>query len=538
MIKQINQALFKLAEQELRTAQWLFFVLAAGFTCFVFWGDNLFVKGPVSHVALNAIDAITAAAILLILLVYKPWQKYYQQFAYLFMYVMNSINIYLLWGTSFNVQYSYQFIVAYTISGWFFRSKKAWVTHTLIMNVLLLIATFLVENLSHLTFDFFATYLIASFAQAALIYFRFSIEERLNESEKKYRLVTENSFDLICIHDITGKLEFVSPSMKRLLGYEPEELIGKYPIELVHPDDAHIMRGINFKNVVNPLGFRPVQFRIRHKNGSYSWFETIFSIMAESDGVSNVVLSQSRDIRRSKKYQTELEERTLELERSNADLETFAFVSSHDMQEPLRMISNYMQLLKKRYAGKLDEQADEYIEFANKGASTLQQLLRDLLAFSRITRSPLKSDVINTKVLLQDVLKVIHLELQEKNATVICENMLTAIGDRNLLQLVFQNLILNGIKYNQNPKPTITVSGKQIERAIVFCVADNGIGIKPEHSQRIFEPFHRLHTKNEYPGTGLGLSNCKKIVERMNGKIWVESEEGKGAKFYFSLPLP
>jgi len=538
MLNRLNQTFSKLVNHERRTAQMLFFFVTAGFTCFVFFGDNLPVKGPISHQMLNAIDAIIAGSILIGLLFLKRVQEKYQLCAYVFMYTMNTVNIFLLYGTSFNIQYSYQFIVAYTISGWFFRSKKSWLVHTIIMNVLLFFVTLLSEHNGHTTFDFYATYIIASFAQAILIHFRFTIEERLQDSEKKYRLLAENSFDIICIHKEDGSMEFISPSIKRLLGYEPEELIGHRPYEIVHPDDRPIIRNLNLAERNHPSIYSPSQYRLRHAEGHYIWVETIFVPLDSEDGTEHLVLSQSRDIRRSKKYQQQLEERTKELERSNADLETFAFVSSHDMQEPLRMISNYMQLLKKRYEGKLDEQAHEYIEFANRGSITLQQLLRDLLAFSRITRSDFRSDAVNTKNLLQDVLKNIELELKDKNAVVQSESMLVAIGDRNLLQLVFQNLILNGIKYNKSQQPVIKISAKHIDRAIVFCFEDNGIGIKPEHQTRIFEPFNRLHTKNEYPGTGLGLSICKKIIDRMGGKIWIESELGVGSKFYFSLPLP
>ena len=537
MLKQLNKKFSKLIDHELRTAQFLFFLLAAGFTTFVFFGDNLVVKGPISHRMLNGIDALVSFLILLGLIFVKPVQKKYQECAYVFMYTMNIINIYLLYGTSFHIQYAYQFIIAYTISGWFFRNLRAWLIHAVFMNVVLIIVTIIVGGEAKASFDIYATYIIASFAQAILIHFRFSIEDKLIESQKKYRLVAENSFDLICIHDAKAKLEFTSPSIKRLLGYEVEELIGKYPIEIVHPDDSYLMKELDFRNNNHPLIYKPVQFRLRGKDGEYIWFETIFTLMDGSDGISNVVLSQSRDIRRAKKYQQELEERGRELERSNADLETFAFVSSHDMQEPLRMISNYMQLLKKRYAGKLDAQADEYIEFANKGASNLQQLIRDLLSYSRITRTEIKHGTLNVNDLLNEVLNSVGLEIKERNAQVISNNLCSIETDKNLLKLVLQNLILNGIKYNTTAQPEIKISCEKKEKEHIFCFADNGIGIKPEHQQRIFEPFHRLHTKSEYPGTGLGLSICKKIIERLGGKIWLESELEKGSKFYFSLPL-
>lgn len=537
MLKRLNQLLTHLATHELRTAQMLFLFMTAGFATFTFFGDNVHVKGPFSHEVLNAIDATVAFIVFLALVFYKPAQKYYQQAAYIFMYVMNIINIYLLYGTDFNVQYAYQFIIAYTISGWFFRDKQNWLVHTLVINALVILVCIVANSTSKTTFDFYATYIIASFAQAILIHFRFSIEEKLIESEKKYRLVAENSFDLICLHNVNARLEFVSPSVKRLLGYTPDELIGKYPISIIHPDDASIATAVDFTASNHPLIFKPIQFRLKHKDGEYSWFETIFSILNSPDGGANVVLSQSRDIRRSKKYQMELEERGRELERSNADLETFAFVSSHDMQEPLRMISNYMQLLKKRYAGKLDAQADEYIEFANKGAVTLQQLLRDLLAYSRITRTELKRSEVNMNALFGEVMSNIQLEIKAKNARVTYATLPPVEADKNLLMLVVQNLVLNGIKYNQSTQPEVIVQCTQNAKEITYSFTDNGIGIKPEHQQRIFEPFHRLHTKHEYEGTGLGLSICKKIVERLGGRLWVESQLGKGATFYFTLPL-
>ena len=165
MIKRLNQSFSNLVNQELRTAQFLFLFLAAGFTTFVFFGDNLVVKGPVSHQMLNAIDALVAFVIFIGLLFYKPIQIRYKECAYVFMYVMNIINIYLLYGTSFHIQYAYQFIVAYTISGWFFRDKINWLVHTIVMNVLLVIVVAIAGGSAKATFDFYATYIVASFAQ-------------------------------------------------------------------------------------------------------------------------------------------------------------------------------------------------------------------------------------------------------------------------------------------------------------------------------------------------------------------------------------
>lgn len=536
MLKRFNQIFAKLIDHELRTAQLLFAFLTVGFVSFTVFGDNLEVKGPIPHQWLNGLDALVAGLIFFGLLFFKPVQTRYQLCAYIFMYTMNTVNIYLLYGTSFHIQYAYQFIVAYTISGWFFREKRSWLVHTVFINILLVLVVLIPDHIGEISFDFYATYIVASFAQAVLIHFRFSIEDKLRESEKMYRLLAENSFDLICIHNADGSLAFASPSVKRLLGFKPEEMEGKKPYDFVHPDDKELIRALNLRDPNNATLQHPSQYRLRHKDGNYVWVETIFISLEETDGEHNTVLSQSRDIRRSKAIQFQLQERSKELERSNADLETFAFVSSHDMQEPLRMISNYMQLLKKRYEGQLDEQAQEYIEFANKGASNLQQLLRDLLSYSRITRTEIKSELVDLNSVLKDVLKNIEVPLNEKRAKVVCPAMLPSIyTDRNLIMLVLQNLVLNGIKYNRDEQPCITISASLTENEVKITITDNGIGIKPEHQQRIFEPFHRLHTKAEFSGTGLGLSICKKIVERQGGNIQLESEEGKGSVFSISL---
>ncbi|MBK8659245.1 MAG: PAS domain S-box protein [Bacteroidetes bacterium] len=519
---------------EVKTARYLFLMTAVGFAAFTLFGDNDPIKGPISHEWVNAIDSIYAFVIFLLLSFHQPSKKRYKELGYSLIYLLNLGNVFLLYGTSFNEQYAYQFIVVYTISGWFFRNEKAYIIHTVTVNTALIITSIIADHNTQASFDFYGTYVIASLAQLVLIRYRFGIEDKLADSERKYRLLAENSFDLICIHNTDGRLEFISPSIKRLLGYEPDELLGRKPYEIVHPDDQHIIRAIKMDVSTDVSLQTPAQYRLLHKDNSYIWLKTIFVPLEDSN--EHLVLSQSRDIRRSKRYQQMLEERSKELERSNADLETFAFVSSHDIQEPLRMISNYMQLLKRRYTGKLDADADEYIEYANRGAIMLSQLIRDLLSYSRITRTEIVKSVIDVNELMKDVINHLSVQIKEKDARVMYQELGTISCDRNLILLVFQNLVSNGIKYNQNPKPEVSILCKYLGREKLFVITDNGIGIAPEHQERIFEPFHRLHTKSEYPGTGLGLSICKKIVERHNGKIWLESTPGQGTTFYFTLP--
>jgi PAS domain S-box-containing protein len=505
--------------------------LAVGLATFAVFGDNDPVKGPIPHAALNWLDAIVAL-VLFILLYSKRFTKYYIQFGYVFIYLINIQNIFLLYGTSFNEQYAYQFIVVYLISGWFFRHESMYYLHAAIVNLLMLIASVVSEHTTQSTFDFYATYFICTVAQAVLIRYRFGIEDKLHESEKKYRLLAENSRDIICLHDKDGTITYISPAVETILGYSAEKMIGQKPCEIIHPDDKPFIASLN----LNEPEHHPVQYRVIDQSGQYHWIETIFKPFKESPSGIEKILTQSRDIRRSKSYQTQLEERKRELERSNADLETFAFVSSHDMKEPLRMISNYMQLLKRRYGDKLDKEANEYIDYANRGAVTLQQLIQDLLSYSRITRTEIKKENISLAKVAKEAIGNIDLMLKEKNAVVKIEGDCQVLSDASLLVLVLQNLIENGVKYNHSPTPTIELSCSKEENWVIVAVKDNGEGIAPHHQQRIFEPFHRLHTKAEIPGTGLGLSICKRIIERLGGKLWLQSETGKGTTFYFSLP--
>jgi signal transduction histidine kinase len=225
-----------------------------------------------------------------------------------------------------------------------------------------------------------------------------------------------------------------------------------------------------------------------------------------------------------------------ELERSNAELEQFAYVASHDLQEPLRMVASFTQLLGRRYRGKLDQDADEFIGYAVDGANRMQHLINDLLAYSRvgIRSKPLVPTDCNAvfKQARDNLAKAV-----EETSTVIYQDPLPMVlGDEVQLLQVFQNLIANAIKFRGAEPPQIQVTADRQESERVFAIRDNGIGIAPEHQGRIFSIFQRLHQRSEYPGTGIGLAICKKIVERHGGRIWVESQPDKGSTFYFSIP--
>lgn len=239
---------------------------------------------------------------------------------------------------------------------------------------------------------------------------------------------------------------------------------------------------------------------------------------------------------RLKKTEGILKQQAEELARSNAELEQFAYVASHDLQEPLRMVSSYVQLLARRYKDKLDADADDFIDYAVDGANRMQQLINDLLTYSRL--GTLKKDFKSTDcdTLLAQVLENLQVVIKESNALIELKSLPTITCDSATIGQVFQNLINNAIKFRNVHPPHIRIAAEEQDDEWIFSVCDNGIGIDPKYAERIFLIFQRLHDRKTYPGTGIGLSICKKIVERHGGRIWVASHPGEGSTFYFSIP--
>jgi light-regulated signal transduction histidine kinase (bacteriophytochrome) len=244
----------------------------------------------------------------------------------------------------------------------------------------------------------------------------------------------------------------------------------------------------------------------------------------------------ARDVTERKRVQEDLENTATALECSNKELEQFAYVASHDLQEPLRMITSYTTLLGKRYAGKLDKDADEFIGFAVDGAKRMQCLINDLLTFSRVGTRGKDLATTDCEVVLAKTLHTLQLAAQESGATITHDKLPTVMGDETQLGQLLQNLIGNGLKYRNSKRPVIHIGARQDGACWLFSVTDNGIGIDPQYTEKIFVIFQRLHTREEYEGTGIGLAVCKKIVERHGGKIWVDSAMGHGSTFYFTLP--
>jgi signal transduction histidine kinase len=247
-------------------------------------------------------------------------------------------------------------------------------------------------------------------------------------------------------------------------------------------------------------------------------------------------LQEKRTLRLRKQAEDDLTKKAEELARSNADLEQFAYVASHDLQEPLRMVAAYTQLLGERYRGKLDENADKFIGYASEGALRMQTLIQDLLAFSRVARKDSTVGCVDCDAAMAEVMMSMAPAIQECGAVVTYDALPRVWAERSQMTQLFQNLIGNAIKFRGEQKPQISVRAERSGEQWLFSVRDNGIGIAAEYAENIFVVFQRLHARTEYPGNGIGLAICKKIVERHGGKIWVESEAGHGSVFKFTLP--
>lgn len=249
------------------------------------------------------------------------------------------------------------------------------------------------------------------------------------------------------------------------------------------------------------------------------------------------ILSEARHRSDMQRVEQALAEQAEVLKRSNSDLQQFAYVASHDLQEPLRMVTSYLQLLSRRYQGNLDADADEFIQYAVDGATRMQELIQDLLSYSRVNTHGKNFEPVDGEQILRCALDNLQVAGAESGAQITSDPLPTLLADKPQIISLFQNLIGNAIKYRGENAPIIHVSAELQHSQWVFSVCDNGIGFDTQFAERIFILFQRLHTRAEYPGTGIGLALCQRIVERHGGRIWVKSQPGKGTTFFFTLPV-
>jgi PAS domain S-box-containing protein len=338
------------------------------------------------------------------------------------------------------------------------------------------------------------------------------------------------TLDLLCTINSAGRLIDFNPAWETTLGYQREELKGKLFTDLIHPDDLALVT-TTLKRVTNESVAGRFESRFRHKDGHYRWLAWALVISPQDQ----LLYAAARDTTERRLAEEKLRQRTEELERSNRDLEQFAYVASHDLQEPLRIVSSYVQLLARRYRGRLDQDADEFIAFAVEGASRMKNLITDLLAYSRVGTHAKEFTAVAMEEVLKQVTDSLRLAIEDQGARVTHDPLPSVLGDTTQLGQLLQNLIGNALKFRGEKPPHVHIGVQKQDEHWLFFVRDNGIGIDPQYAERVFVIFQRLHNRDEYPGTGIGLAICRKIVERHAGRIWVESVPGNGATFYFTL---
>ncbi len=362
-------------------------------------------------------------------------------------------------------------------------------------------------------------------------------ELALSASEALYRQTFELATAGIAHVDLSGRFMKVNRRLCEILGYGEQELIGRPVKEISHPEDRNLTDSQRMR--VRSGEKHSVRFEKRYirKSGAIVWVDLSVALACDASGVPQYEIALFDDITERKKAEAALREAHEELKRSNAELEQFAYVASHDLQEPLRMVSSYTQLLMRRYGDKLDGDAKEFTAFIVDGATRMKQLIEDLLAYSRVGTRDKNFKPVDAESSLKRALTNLRAAIQDSGATVTQDKLPTIPCDEVQLAQLFQNLIGNALKFRKpDVAPAVHVGAAEQGAEWEFMVRDNGIGIEPQYFERIFMVFQRLHDKGEYPGTGIGLAIVKKVVERHGGRIWVQSQPGAGTTFHFTMP--
>jgi light-regulated signal transduction histidine kinase (bacteriophytochrome) len=306
----------------------------------------------------------------------------------------------------------------------------------------------------------------------------------------------------------------------------------------VHPEDQERVDTTFTKAQRDQRPFR-FRYRIVRPDGSLRALDGRGEVGVDPVSGSAIRMhGTGQDVTELEQAEKELADRTLDLERSTAELERFAYVASHDLQEPLRAVASHVQILQEDYQGKLGPDADESIRCAVEGARRMRDLIQDYLAYSRVRIGEDPHEPTSSEGALNRAVHGLDDRIRDSRARVTYDELPEVVADSAQLTELFKNLIANAVKFRREESPRVHVSAARADKSWIFSLRDNGIGIDPEHTGRIFQLFQRLHTQDRYPGTGIGLAICKKIVERHGGRIWVESMPGMGSVFYFTLAVP
>lgn len=361
--------------------------------------------------------------------------------------------------------------------------------------------------------------------------------ERYAERDRLYSAAVQSTHDAIITYDLQGVITSWNPAAERLLGYLAEEVIGQN-VSLFIPNDLVNERFELADRVIRGEFIENFETRRVSKQGKTLDVALTLSPISDDTGRIVGVSDIKRDISERKAMARELQRHLRDLERSNEELSQFAYIASHDLQEPLRMVSSYCQLLTDRYKGQLDGKAQKYFDYVTEGAARMRTLINALLTYSRIDRPGNPMRPVDLNAALGEVLRDLHIRIKETGAHIEANLLPTVSGDEVQLRQLMQNLLSNAIKFHGPVPPQVVIDSRSGPNGFpVISVRDNGIGMDPDRSERIFQMFQRLHPRGEYEGTGIGLAVAKKIVERHGGRIWVETAPNAGSTFFFTLPL-
>jgi len=357
--------------------------------------------------------------------------------------------------------------------------------------------------------------------------------------DARMRTLLESLAEGIVIIDRSYTILLVNAAAEKMFGYRREDLIGR-PHSLLVPEGFRTIHEEHQAHYFEEPRIRPMGALLdlagRRRDGSEFPLEISLSFFESANGI--FVLALISDIAKRKQAEDDLKTANADLQRSNRELEMFASVTSHDLQEPLHTISSYTELLAHRYEGKLDQKADTYVHYIVDAATHMHLMINDLLAYSRVGTRGRPFEPMALDAILGTALNNLRKSIEESGATVEREELPEVEGDGVQLTELFQNLIGNAVKFRKKEvRLHIRITAQYAGNEWVIGVHDNGIGIEPRFFEHIFEVFRRLHTREEYEGSGMGLAICRKIVERHGGRIWVESVFGEGASFYFTLPV-
>jgi PAS domain S-box-containing protein len=362
-------------------------------------------------------------------------------------------------------------------------------------------------------------------------------QEAFQKSEKRFRAVFEQApLGIALVDSQTGRFKSLNQKYADIVGYSRKELAKLAFHDITHPDDLEANLQETQLMVDGKIDILGLEKRYMRQDGSVVWVNLTCVPLSWDEGDPRSHIAMIQDITERRRAQEELA-------RSNNDLQHFAYIISHDLQEPLRLIKGYLRLLQQSFQDQLDEKANEFVHYSVDGATRMQRMVQALLEYSRIETRGHPLQKVDSEALLTQVTNDLELLINDHRAKITYDPLPVVLADPTQLVRVFQNLLTNSIKFQpQGPAhdhepPRVHISAQQKGEEWVFAVRDNGIGIAPQQTDQIFQMFRRLHSPEEYPGTGIGLAICKKIITRHGGDIWVESEPGQGATFYFTLPV-